>query len=158
MTHHYRPARFEDCRELAPNMRSQDVKEIGYSHGLNPLRSLQEGYRLSQVCNSVIHEDGSVVGMFGVADQGVVASPWLLGADKLIDTRKEFIPQAIEWVEEMSSIYPILTNFVHVDNTVSLAWLKSLGFEFIKLDKEYGVGKKPFYQFVRINKCVIQQP
>jgi len=78
----------------------------------------------------------------------------LLGTDKLLDTRKEFIPQAKEWVEEMSSIYPILLNYVHVDNTVSKRWLKSLGFEFIKLEKEYGVGKQPFYQFVRIKKNV----
>ena len=95
--------------------------------------------------------------MFGVCDSGVIASPWLLGTDKIIETKKEFVPQAIEWVNDMSKLYPILTNYVHVDNTVSLIWLKSLGFEFIKLEKEYGVGKKPFYQFVRISKmCVIQ--
>ena len=154
MTHHYRPARFEDCREIAPLMREQDVKEVMYSHGFSPLKSLQESYRLSQVHNSIIHEDGSVVGMFGVADAGAFASPWLLGTDKIIDTRKEFIPQAIEWVNRMSDKYPLMFNFVHEDNTVSIRWLKSLGFEFIKLDKEYGVGKQPFYQFVRINKNV----
>lgn len=152
--HHYRPSEFLDCREVAPEMRSQDVIEVGYSNGLEPLRALQEAYRVSQVCNSVIHEDGSVVAMFGVSDNGIFASPWLLGTDKLLDTRKEFIPQAKEWVEEMSSIYPILLNYVHVDNTVSKRWLKSLGFEFIKLEKEYGVGKQPFYQFVRIKKNV----
>ena len=152
--HHYRPSVFTDCREVAPEMRLQDVIEVGYSNGLEPLRALQEAFRVSQICNSVIHEDGSVVAMFGVSDNGVFASPWLLGTDKLLDTRKEFIPQAKEWVEEMSSIYPILLNFVHVDNTVSKRWLKSLGFEFIKLEKEYGVGKQPFYQFVRIKKNV----
>lgn len=152
--HHYRPSEFLDCREVAPEMRLQDVIEVGYSNGLEPLRALQEAYRVSQVCNSVIHEDGSVVAMFGVSDNGIFASPWLLGTDKLLDTRKEFIPQAKEWVEEMSSIYPILLNYVHVDNTVSKRWLKSLGFEFIKLEKEYGVGKQPFYQFVRIKKNV----
>lgn len=154
MTHHYRPARFEDCREMAPNMRSQDAKEVMYSNGLTPLKALQESYRLSQVHNSIIHEDGSVVGMFGVCDSGIIASPWLLGTDKMLETRKEFVPQAIEWVNEMAKLYPILTNFVHVNNTVSLVWLKSLGFEFIKLYEEYGVGKQPFYQFVRITKNV----
>ena len=28
MGHHYRPARFEDCREIAPLMREQDAKEV----------------------------------------------------------------------------------------------------------------------------------
>jgi hypothetical protein len=32
--------------------------------------------------------------------------------------------------------------------------LKSLGFQFINLIKEYGVGKEPFYQFVRIKENV----
>jgi len=154
MGHHYRKAELLDCREIAPLMRSQDVTEITYSNGLAPLRALQESYRLSEVCNSIIHEDGSVVGMFGVAGNGIFGSPWLLGTDKIIETRHEFIPQAKTWVEEMNSIYPLLLNFVHVDNTVSKKWLKSLGFEFIKLEEEYGVGKQPFYQFVRIKKCV----
>ena len=152
--HHYRPSVFTDCHEVAPEMRSQDVTEISYSNGLDPLTALIEANRVSQVCNSVIHEDGSVVAMFGVSDNGIFASPWLLGTDKLLDTRREFVPQAKKWVEEMSSIYPILLNYVHVDNTVSERWLKSLGFEFIKLEKEYGVGKQPFYQFVRIKKNV----
>lgn len=157
MTHHYRPSRFEDCREMAPNMRSQDADEVLASHGWTPLQALQESYRLSSgssECNSIIHEDGSVVGMFGVADQGAYAMPWLLGADKMLETRYEFIPQAIEWVKRMSIQHPLLFNFVHKDNTVAIRWLKSLGFEFIKEIEEYGVGKKPFIQFVRINKCV----
>ena len=154
MTHHYRPARFEDCREIAPNMRTQDALEVLYSGGLNPLRTLQESYRLSQECNSVIHEDGSVVGMFGLSDFGSFASPWLLGTDKLLDTRKVFIPSAKEWVERMNDAHPLMFNYVHVDNTVSKRWLQTLGFAFIKLDKEFGVAKKPFYQFVRIKKNV----
>ena len=154
MGHHYRPARFEDCREVAPLMRSQDADEVMASSGLRPLKALQESYRVSQVMNSVIHEDGSVVGMFGLSVGEVYACPWLLGTDKLIETRREFIPQAKKWVEEMNDEYPLLINFVHADNTVSKRWLKSLGFEFIKLHKEYGVGRQPFYQFVRMKKHV----
>lgn len=154
MNLHYRPARFEDCREIAPLMRSQDAKEVFYSNGLNPLRALQESYRVSQICNTVIHKDGSAVGMFGLSINDVFASPWLLGTDKLTEVPKQFIPQAQEWVEDMNDKYPLLINFVHAENTVSKRWLKSLGFEFIKLDKEYGAGKQPFYQFVRMNKHV----
>ncbi|QDP68270.1 MAG: putative scaffold protein [Prokaryotic dsDNA virus sp.] len=154
MTHHYRPSKLEDCAKLAPYMREQDKTEIMYSNGVEPLEALLKCFAGSQECNSIIHEDGDVVGMFGVCDSNIFASPWLLGSDKIIDTRKEFIPQAKEWVDRMSQQYPILLNYVHEDNTVSLRWLKSLGFEFIKLDKEYGVGKKPFYQFVRITNHV----
>ena len=74
----------------------------------------------------------------GVADCKAFGSPWLLGTDKLIDTKKEFIPQAMEWVEKINNDYPLLLNYVHADNTVSKRWLKSLGFQFIDLIKEHG--------------------
>lgn len=154
MGHHYRPARFEDCREIAPLMREQDAKEVMASHGFKPYDALAESYRVSTEMNSIIHADGSVVGMFGVTDAGAYAIPWMLGTDKVIETRREFIPQAKKWVEETNEKYPLLFNFVHKDNTVSRRWLKSLGFEFIKLQEEYGVGGEPFIQFVRIKKCV----
>lgn len=157
MTHHYRRSVFQDCRDMAPFMRSGDAKEVMASHGLNPLRSLQASYGASSPhCNSIIHEDGDIVGMFGVALGQDFASPWLLGTDRLLDTRKEFIPQAIEWVERVNNDYPLLLNYVHADNSVSIRWLKSLGFKFTKYIKEHGVGKEPFYQFVRIKECAIQ--
>ena len=131
-------------------MRSQDAREVLYSSGVGPLDALRASFEASEECNTIVHADGSLVGMFGVADSGIFASPWLLGTDKLIDTRAEFIPQAKEWVKKMNSVYPLLLNYVHTENTVSKRWLKSLGFKFIKLEEEYGVGKQPFYQFVRI--------
>lgn len=154
MGHHYRPARFEDCRAMAPHMRSQDANEVMASHGFKPYDALKESYRASQEHNSIIHEDGSVVAMFGVSDYGSYAVPWMLGTDKLLETKRTMIPVAKQWVDEILERYPLLFNYVHADNTVSKRWLKSLGFEFIKLEEEYGVGKEPFIQFVRIKKCV----
>ena len=156
MTHHYRPATEQDPHEMAQNMRTQDANEVMASHGWTPLEALVNSYNGSQECNSIIHKDGDVVGMFGVSDYGSFAMPWLLGADKMLDTRKEFVPQAIEWVNKISMQYPLLFNFVHKDNTVALRWLQSLGFELIKEIKDFGVGKEPFIQFVRITKCVQQ--
>jgi hypothetical protein len=154
MTHHYRPAKFEDCAELAPNMRKQDAEEVWASSGLNPIGALQQSFKGSYECNSIIHEDGDVVGMFGVSDNKIFAMPWLLGSDKLLDTKKEFIPQAVEWVDRMSSLHPILTNFVCKKNTVAIRWLETLGFDFVKTIDKFGVGQIPFIQFVRITKCV----
>tara|TARA_B100000768_G_scaffold171382_1_gene178643 strand:+ start:3901 stop:4371 length:471 start_codon:yes stop_codon:yes gene_type:complete len=154
MGHHYRPARFEDCREMAPNMRSQDAKEVMASHGYTPYEALHESYKASHEMHSIIHADGSVVGMFGVSNAGSYAVPWMLGTDKLLETKRIMLPVARVWVDSILERYPLLFNYVHADNTVSRRWLKSLGFEFIKLEKEYGVGKEPFIQFVRIKKCV----
>lgn len=155
MTHYYRPATFQDCRELAPSLREQDAKEVMASDGLTPLRALQHSYNSSAPeCFSIIHEDGDIVGMFGLSNSGHFASPWLLGSHKLPETKKVMLPVSAKWVEEKNDQYPLLLNYVHAENTVSMRWLKALGFKFIKLDKEYGVGKQPFYQFVRIKENV----
>jgi len=155
MTHYYRPAEWQDCRELYPYMREQDAKEVMASNGLDPLRALQESFKLSYgECHTIIHEDGSIVGMFGLAVNDIFASPWLLGSDKLPETKKVMLPVSARWVEEMNTSHPLLLNYVHVENTVSIKWLKSLGFQFINLVKEYGVGREPFYQFVRIKENV----
>ena len=42
-------------------------------------------------------------------------------------------------------------NYVDARNITSIKWLKHLGFVLIKRVEEFGVGKKPFYEFVRIN-------
>ena len=154
MTHYYRPSVFQDCRELAPFLREQDANEVMASNGLSPLRALQASFEGSYECNTIIHEDGSVVGMFGLGDNGIFGCPWLLGSDKLPETKKVMLPVSAKWVEEMNARHPLLLNYVHAENKVSMKWLKSLGFQFINLVKEYGVGKEPFYQFVRIKENV----
>jgi hypothetical protein len=135
---------------MASNMRSQDAAEVMASSGATPHEALTLSYEVSSECFTIIHEDGSIVGMFGVADAGHFGSPWLLGTDKLTETKRVMLPVAAKWVEDKLDQYPLLLNYVHADNTVSRRWLKSLGFKFIKLIDEYGVGKEPFYQFVRI--------
>jgi len=150
MTHHYRPSTFQDCRDMAPNLREQDVNEIMASSGSQPFEALWASFDASEECFTIIHEDGDIAGMFGVSYNGHFASPWLLGTDKLTETKRVMLPVAAKWVEEKVDQYSLLLNYVDVDNTVSRKWLKSLGFKFIKLIDDYGVGKKPFYQFVRI--------
>ena len=155
MTHYYRKATFADCRDLAPRMRSQDAKEVMASSGTTPYEALKYSYNASAPeCYTIVHEDGEIVGMFGLSVNHVFASPWLLGSDKLPETKRVMLPVSAEWVEEMNTKHPLMLNFVHAENTVSMRWLKSLGFQFINLVKEHGVGKEPFYQFVRIKENV----
>lgn len=150
-THRYRPAEWHDCRLMYKDMREQDAKEVLASSGLEPLRALQESFRVSKECYTIVHEDGSIVGMFGVSNVGGhFGCPWLLGTDKLVETRRVMLPVAAKWVEEKVNEHAVLLNYVHADNKVSIKWLKSLGFKFTKLIEQYGVGKEPFYQFVRI--------
>lgn len=152
MTPYYRPAEAGDEVILAPKLRKQDAVEVMASAGLEPLAALKASLLVSEERYSIIASDGTIVGMFGVAPTGDknVGCPWLLGSDRLPEVRKEFLPQSLEWVKGVNKRYPLLINYVDVNNTKAIRWLKYLGFTFISRVEEYGVGRIPFYEFVRI--------
>lgn len=146
---YYRPSKIEDCLELAPILRKQDVDEVAASHGLNPVTALRLSFKISNECNSIIHE-GKVVGMFGYgSDGGTVAVPWLLASDKIKEISREFLPQSKLWVDKVAEDYDVLVNYVDVRNTVAIRWLKFLGFKFIRRIEHFGKAQVPFYEFVR---------
>ena len=152
MTPYYRPATLDDAYELAPKLREVDVQEVKDSSGVNALDALLISVTASSEAYSIIANDGEVIGMFGVSptadpDIGV---PWLLCSDRLPEVKKEFIPQSAEWVIEVNKKFPVLCNYVAKDNKVAIRWLRHLGFTFTQLIETFGVGKKPFYEFVRI--------
>jgi hypothetical protein len=153
---YYRPSKEEDCYILAPNLRHQDQLEISYSVGLSNDVVLVNSFNLSKTeCNSIIHND-TVIGMFGLGIDPVNKThgiPWLLGSDDLLQVKRPFLKQSKIWVDKISKDYTILYNYVHIGNKVSIKWLKYLGFIFIRLIPYYGVGRKPFYEFVKL--CVL---
>lgn len=151
---YYRPSVKEDYIELAPNLRKEDVIELELSAGMPALYCLESSFECSIECNSIIHPDGSVIGMFGISSNSIFTVPWMLVSDRLPEIRRKFVPQAQEWVERISDEHPLLLNYVHAENRPALRWLKSLGFTTTKLEPEYGAGKAPFYQFVRVKSNV----
>jgi len=151
---HYRLSKHSDCQELAPNLRQADKDEVLASNGLSPLEALQASYEVSQDCYTITDREGKTIGMFGVADNGVFSSPWMLASDGILSIQKAFLRQGKEWVEDIAQKNPVLINYVHRDNDKAIRWLKFLGFTFTTLVPEYGVGKGPFYQFVRVTPNV----
>lgn len=152
---HYRPAKLSDCMQLAPRLREADVKELAASSGEEPLEALIISLQVSSECNAIIDDDGLVIGLFGVAivDEDL-GTPWLLGADGIKDISREFIRGCHSWVNQIQEEFPVLCNFVHAENKIAIRWLKKLGFTIINLVPEFGVGKEPFYEFVRIKSNV----
>ena len=130
----YRSSIKEDCYVLAPLMREQDTAEIMFSHGVEPLEALLTCLE-SDECNTIIHQ-GQPVGMFGIHPVDEIA--------------RDVMKVSSQWVKDKNEEYPILVNYVHVGNEVSKLWLRRLGFTFIQLIEDYGVGKQPFYEFTRI--------
>ena len=108
--------------------------------------------QLSDEVYAIIAGDEEVIGLFGVTptEDPIVGCPWLLASDRLPEVSKEFIPQSLEWVKGINKKYPILRNYVDARNRLAMRWLSYLGFTFINLIDEYGKGRIPFYEFVRI--------
>lgn len=152
MKPYYAPSKKDEVYELAPKLRQQDKDEVWASSGATPEEALLVSFESSDEVNTIYAPDGEAIGMFGVADtpDPNMGVPWLLASPRLPEISREFIPQSIEWVKRMNKKYPLLVNYVDQRNTVSIRWLRMLGFVFIHDFKEFGVGKKPFYEFVRI--------
>jgi hypothetical protein len=150
---HYRDSVQEDVFVLAAKMRQADVREVKASNGLTPLDALQRGFEASNA-QSIIHK-GELIGMFGCAQiDDLIGSPWMLGSDKIPQIKKDLLTQSVEWVKEVNQQYPLLINYVDARNRVALRWLSHIGFSFVQYIPEFGVGRIPFYEFVRINHNV----
>lgn len=148
---YYRPAKKDDIPYLAETMREQDRKEIWHSHGLTPLDALTFSFELAVENNSIIGDDGKVIGMFGVGEAAPrIGVPWLLASDELPKVQRQFLPESIKWVERVNERYDLLYNYVYAGNKTSIRWLKWLGFSFIRKIDDWGVHPAPFIEFARI--------
>lgn len=147
---HYRPAIILDCDDLAPRMRAQDAKEVWHSHGMTPFEALSFSFMRAVEANTIISDDGEIIGMFGVGQFAPnVGIPWLLASDGLPKVAKEFIPQSQQWIERVHERYDLLFNYVYANNTTSIRWLKWLGFSFIRKIDDFGTNPAPFIEFAR---------
>jgi len=144
---YFRTAKFKDCHILAKKMRKADVVEIDLLAGFTPKQALIESFHASPLNRHTIILNGEVIGMFGVASNKQWATPWLLASDRITQIPLTFLRQSKVWVNQLN--YPLLMNYVHAENTLSIAWLKHLGFTFLR-QVTGARGRGLFYEFVRI--------
>lgn len=146
---YYRPTIEKDIDLLAPVMRSDDRKEVWHSHGFDPLGALVSSVKHSKEANTIIGDDGQVIGMFGYCEYDKNnAIPWLLASDDLPKIVFRFLPESKKWVNGVSREYKCLYNYVHFENKASLRWLKWLGFKLNRKLDNWGVNPSTFIEFV----------
>lgn len=147
---YYRPARWEDIAALAPTIREQDRTEIWHSHGMTPQEGLEFSFDKAVEAHSIISDKEEVIGMFGVGEVAPrIGVPWLLASDELPKVQRQFLPESLKWVNKVNDQYDLLFNYVYAGNTVSIRWLKWLGFSFIQKIDNWGVHPAPFIEFAR---------
>ena len=148
---HVRQSTQDDGEYLCDNLRPEDREEVLASHG-STREALQVGFDESEECWTITVKDtGEIAGIYGLARyDDDVAVPWLLTTPAIKKVWLPFLRGSRKWVEEANQKYPLLTNAVDADYTVAINWLRFVGFTFIKKHEKWGVGNKPFLEFVRI--------
>lgn len=145
----------EHLEIVAGKMRADDVREIWAAGKRTPLSSLKMSFYLSKYRKTIML-DGEPVGLFGVVPQSALGGtgvPWMLGTDAITKISRKFLRGCKVYVPEMISQFERLENYVDARNTVSIQWLKWLGFVIME-PEPYGHLNLPFHRFYMENHNV----
>ena len=145
-----RKSKLSDLNYVCQNMRQMDRLEGLYQTGKDPEDSLRLSYLFGERVLTIAGDKDQPMGLCGVVKDGCI---WMVATDELFENKKyrfQLTKQGKTWVDNLLGSYKILYNYVYAENTSAIKWLKSLGFTFVNLHKEYGKQKKPFYEFLRI--------
>lgn len=135
---------------VSDNMREMDKLEALYQADQDPETALKVSYLASKEVMAICGDEDNAIGICGVTPNGCI---YMVSTDELFNNKKyriQLIRKGRIWVDELMKSYTILYNVVYAENVAAMKWLESLGFKFIEYHEEYGVHKKPFFQFMRI--------
>ena len=150
MTLPYRLGTEEDAAYLAQHLRWADYVECASVVGYKRIpEALEASVRLSGIrCRSYLL-DGKVVMMAGVGHVSEeIGSPWLLSAGEFRPYAKRVLKDTLAGLDECARGYRSLRNHVAVHNTVSIRWLKHLGFTLLP-PVPFGIYGEPFHPFFK---------
>lgn len=131
-------------------MRDADRREVMASHGHTPEAAINYAVNSSSF-TAVGVIAGDICCVFGVASHSILGgkgSPWLLGTDGIVKHYRSFLPYSRLVVADMTKVCPVLENYVHVENKVSINWLRWLGFSFDP-PAPYGSAGQLFQRFYK---------
>jgi len=151
-----RLATIDDCNKLGPRLRDADKHELKASCGYGPITALTLSLNASDEAWVAVDEEGVPILMFGVvnAGQGFVGVPWMLGSKGIYQHTRQLQAQCRKWLDVIHGDYTLLYNYVHAENPKAIRWLQWMGFTMVQLVPDFGVGKEPFYEFVKVKHHV----
>lgn len=149
------PATRVAATQLAPHLRVADVVEIQCSSGQQPLDALLDSLDSSDedMCWQA-RLNRLPVAMFGANSlQGTeIGGIWLLASHGIYQNKRDFMRKSREYLAAMHERYEYLTNFVDEQNLITRRWLQALDFLPVQRIENFGVGRRPFIQYVSRRK------
>lgn len=148
-----RLATIEDCINLAPLLRQEDMDEVWESGGHLPEEVLLLSFNASPG-TQIATLDGAPVCMFGVCptDKPGIGIPWMLASDLIKEVSSEFLKRDKGVLSEMFTGYTYLYNIAWSRNVMHLRWLKWLGFTIDRTPIPLGRNNEIFFQFHKHQK------
>jgi hypothetical protein len=140
-----RLATLNDANQIIPRLRKQDLEEVKASHGLSGKDAVLLSLNGKEP-SYVAELDGKILCFFGCDEADIGGSPWLLGTDELSSFPISLFRKSRKYIDSILNQYGYLENYVDARNTLSIQWLKWLGFT-IENPLPYGVEQKPFHRF-----------
>ena len=137
-----------DIAVLVRNMRKHDVQEVNAATRMGVRNAVETSVNLSTYAKTGLVND-ELVCMWGVCPISLISSsgsPWMLGTDLIEKKQRIFLRRSKPWLEDIKKDYKTLENHVDERNTLSVRWLKWLGFE-MKKAEPYGVNGELFHKF-----------
>lgn len=119
--------------QVAHNLRDIDRLELeitGEATGRGPVAAVLHGWSISTY-KRVFMADGEPIVVYGVAPSPFGdgdGCPWMVATDSITLVPRAFLKASRSEIERMRMGWRDLRNATHKDNTVSLQWLRWLGF------------------------------
>ncbi len=144
-------ATYENTKEIVPFIKAKDIEETFNFSGL----SMEEGFELciqNSPFKKAVFIDDELMAVFGVGEGHgeeirfkYMGHPWMVTKLKIKDFPKTIVKYSKQYVRLMSKEFPLLLNYVGIDNDISIRWLKRCGF-IIDKDSTIVNGNK-FFKF-----------
>lgn len=148
-----RTARDGDAALLASNLRAGDIREISATSLASPLAAISRAITASE--RTWVGEiDGALMFVAGITPRNFMSpkrSPWLLGTDLIETNPRPFLRYTRAEMPALCAAYPIMENWIDARSTVTISWLRWLGFT-IHPASPYGALRRPFHRFTLISE------
>lgn len=138
----------EAALHIALNLREEDKTEVWLSNALTPVEAVMGSWSEGDLVRCIAAADGEPLALTGLTGNRI----WLLGTEKLTASRErrlQLCKEGGEWVETcLQRAGMAIGNDVYAKNTLSIRWLKHLGFS-VAPPRPMGPSAELFSEFWR---------